>query len=190
MVSLIDLLTFIFVIDVPFLTGFFVAKDFGIWTGTGAGILSATVCVTAVVLSYRKRWQRARQRQKELSEKYRMIYRVVAVPTDANSILKAEGAEIKIGDYGWEAEPMHKDNLIYLQGLTNEWKVVWCAGFRPDQIENAGLKPRSQYFLPYSYMGPKKSRVHPCPYPVQTQQAVTLGFPNFVHLRFKRKSAG
>ena len=60
-------------------------------------------------------------------------------------VAKPDGAEIRVGDYRWEAGPIHKDGLIYLQGLTVEWTVVGHAGFRRDQIEWKTEKPSSQY---------------------------------------------
>jgi hypothetical protein len=44
-----------------------------------------------------------------------------------------------------------KHGLIYLQGLTPDWRTVWHAGFQPNQIERIGLKPSSQYdhWVPY-----------------------------------------
>lgn len=171
--TIFELLACIFVVCVSFETGNFVAKSFGAWAGIGAGVLSAVVAGIAVVALYRASGRRREERRRELRNKYPGIYRVLAIPTDASTIEKPEGADIKIGDYGWEAEPIGNDDLIYLQGLTEEWQVVWYAGFRPDQIESVGPKPRSQYDWNYSWV-----RNPPyCPFPVQKRETANMGLP-------------
>jgi hypothetical protein len=70
-----------------------------------------------------------------------------------------------------------KHGLIYLQGLTDEWGLVWRAGFRPDQVEFVGPKPVSQYdWKDFEYDGPKPTACYhwqygkprqSCPFPVQ-----------------------
>jgi len=165
-------------IAIPIITGQIVVERFGIWAGIAAGIAAfvASVLVVATFYTTTGRW--VEREQRELSEKYPSIYRVTAVPTDVDRIVKAAGADIEIGDYGWEAEPIHTDGRIYLHGLTEEWCVVWHAGFTPDQIERIGPKPRSQYYLPYSWVcaGPDAP---PCPFPVRmrTSRRNTLGYP-------------
>jgi membrane protein implicated in regulation of membrane protease activity len=174
-VTMIEMLALIFVIYIPILVGNIVAKKFGVWAGIGAGVLTAVICVTAVILFYRATGRQHEQRRRELREKYRGIYRVISVPADAKNIKGAQFAEIKIGDYGWEAElPKGKDDLIYLQGLTDKWQVVWYAGFRLDQIERVGEKPRSQYDWDYSWYG----GAPPCPYPVQKRKTTNMGLPD------------
>ena len=113
--------------------------------GDCAFAITLIICVVAVVLFYRWCWKRDRKRLQELRKKYRGIYCVLALPSEQKVVAKPDGAEIKIGDYGWEAGPNSEDALIYLQGLTAEWTVVWHAGFRPDQIEWVTEKPNSQY---------------------------------------------
>jgi membrane protein implicated in regulation of membrane protease activity len=100
MVSLFDMLALWFMIGVPIAIGMFAAKHFGLWTGIGAGLFSAIVCVAAVVISYRSRWRNTAQQRREFREKYTRIYRVLAVPTNGATTKKAQGAEIKIGDFG------------------------------------------------------------------------------------------
>jgi len=109
--TIIELLAAIFVIAVPLITGEIVARSFGRSAGFAAGILSAVASVIAVVAFYRWRGRAGEQEQRELSEKYPLVYRVIALPADTSSIVKAEGAEIEVGDYGWDAEPIHFDGL-------------------------------------------------------------------------------
>jgi hypothetical protein len=103
-------------------------------------------------------------RKRRLS-KYRQIFRVVSVPSDHQFAIKTAGASIEIGDYGWEAEPIDLDGLIYLHGLNPRWQVVWYAGFRPDQLEVVAPKPRSQYYIFPDWVNTEK--VPQCPYPVK-----------------------
>jgi hypothetical protein len=100
---------------------------------------------------------------------------VIGLPSDGTNVKKPQGAEIKIGDYGWEAEPPKgKEDLIFLQGLTAKWQVVWYAGFRSDQIESTGSKPRSQYDWDYSWL----RNAPPCPFPVQERETPSWGMPD------------
>ncbi len=146
----------------------------------GAGAITLVICVVAVVLFYRWSWKRDRKRLQELREKYRGIYRVLALPSDQKIVAKPHGAEIKIGEFGWEAGPASKDGLIYLQGLTSEWTVVWHAGFRPDEIEWVTEKPSSQYdyWVPYWAKSPPPP---PCPFPVIERATLTIGRPHHSH---------
>ena len=118
--TLIELLAVMFVVAMTGLVEESVAHRFGRWTGIGAGAVTLIICVMGVVLFYRWSWKRDRRRLQELREKYRGIYRVIALPSDQKIVAKPDGAEIKIGDCGWEAGPVSKDGLIYLQGLTVE----------------------------------------------------------------------
>jgi hypothetical protein len=173
--TLFELLAAIFVIFVPFLIGNTVTKNYGIWSGIVAGFFSAIVCIALVICLYRVQARQLKQRRDELREKYKQVYRVLALPTDKAHIKKADGSEIKIGDYGWEAVPLRNDGLIYLQGLNPQWRVVWYAGFRPDQIENITLKSQSQYDWNYTWI----NNPPPCPFPVQERKTNTMGFPPF-----------
>src|SRR5580765_1201853 len=141
------------------------------------------LCVMGVVLFYRWSWKRDRRQLQELREKYRGIYRVLALPSDQKIVAKPDGAEIKIGDYGWEAGPASKDGFICLQGLTTEWTVVWHAGFHPDQIEWVTEKPSSQYdyWVPYWAKSPP---LPPCPFPVIERATPTIGRPHHSHRYF------
>ena len=181
--TLIELLAVVFVVTVTAAIGKSVASKYGTWSGIGAGIFAASVCVVIVVIFYRWSWRRDSRRLQELRVKYRAIYRVTAVPSDPRIIIKPEGAEIKIGDYGWEAGPIHEDGLIYLQGLTLKWTVVWHAGFRPDQIERSATKPSSQY----DYWVPdwaKPPAPPPCPFPVVERETLAMGLPHHSHRYF------
>jgi hypothetical protein len=180
--TLVELLAVMFVVAMTGLVEESVAHRFGRWTGIGAGAVTLVICVIGVVLFYRWSWKLDRRRLQELREKYRGIYRVIALPSDQKIVAKPDGAEIKIGDCGWEAGPVSKDGLIYLQGLTLEWTVVWHAGFRRDQIEWITEKPSSQYdyWVPYW----AKSPPPPCPYPVIERATLTMGRPHHSHRYF------
>jgi len=111
-----------------------VRNEDGLGPALVAGGLAAPLGVWLVILFYRWTWRRDRQCLTRLREQYCTIYQVKELPSDAKSIVKPAGAEIQIGDYGWDARPHRRDGLIHLQGLTDRWQVVWHAGFRPDQI--------------------------------------------------------
>lgn len=160
-------------VGVPAAVGYVVAKNYGVWVGIGAGLLSAVPCIAATCLFYRMRWRKCARRRQECKQKYGWIYRVVALPTDETTIKKPGDAEIKVGDYGWEAVPLRKDGLIYLQGLTPQWRVVWHAGFRPDQVEKMAPKQQSQYDWDQTWL----TNAPPCPYPVQERETTTMGLP-------------
>lgn len=173
--TIIELLAAIFVISIPFLVGSTVTKSYGVWAGIVAGFFSAIVCIALVICLYRVQARQLKQRRDELRERYKQVYRVLTLPTDKTCIKKPEGSEIKVGDYGWEAVPFRNDGLIYLQGLNPQWRVVWYAGFRPDQIESIALKPQSQYDWNYTWI----RNPPPCPFPVQARETSTMGFPPF-----------
>ncbi len=181
--TLIELVAVMFVVAMTGLVEEFVAHRFGRWTGIGAGAVTLIICVMGVVLFYRWSWKLDRRRLQELREKYRGIYRVIALPSDQKIVARPDGAEIKIGDCGWEAGPVSKDGLIYLQGLTVEWALVWHAGFRRDQIEWITEKPSSQYdyWVPYWAKSPPPP---PCPYPVIERATLTMGRPHHSHRYF------
>ena len=181
--TLIEMLALTFVITVAFLIGTSVAKAYGALWGTGAGLLAGSLSVITVILFYRWAWRRDERRLQELREKYRAIYRVVAVRPEPEIIMMPEGAEIRIGDFGWEAGPIRNDGLIYLQGLTQEWTVVWHAGFRSDQIERVATKPNSQYDSWHPYWADPPP-LPPCPFPVVERETLTIGRPHHSHSYF------
>jgi len=173
--TIFDLLTLMFIVSVPLLIGQVIAIHFGVWTGIGTGVLSGIACITIIGLFHRRRWRKNARQRREYKEKYTRIYRVLTTPTDEAAIRKAHGAEIKIGDFGWEAAPLRDDGLIYLHGLNLQWRVVWYAGFCPEQIEHVTVKPQSQYDWNYTWI----HNPPPCPFPVQEHfhPTVNMGFP-------------
>lgn len=170
MVSLTDFLSFA--------APFWVAA--GVWAGVrsrhGAAWGWAAAMAAFLVAAWLVLWLRGVLRRRNerrrllLRERYRHIYRVLALPEEA---LKAEGAEVRVGDYGWEAEPLRADGRISLQGLTAGWTVVWHAGFRPEQVEQVAVKPRSQYDWDAAWL----RNPPPCDYPVIERRTRSMGFP-------------
>jgi membrane protein implicated in regulation of membrane protease activity len=175
--TLIELLAFMLIVGIAAVVYGEVRTKYGLWPAVGATALWILASALLIVLFLVWTARRDTQRLTDLRNKYRDVYRVKAMPTDPKSIVKAEGAEIQIGDYGWEACPNQRDNLIHLQGLTEDWHVVWHAGFRPDQIERVGQKPQSQYdyWVPYWAKLPAPP---PCPLPVKERNSPTLGLPH------------
>lgn len=169
--TLFELLMVIFVIGVPLGIGMNAAKAGGILIGIGTWILSMLVCLAAVAIFQIVLQRSSRRRRRKLRTKYPGVYRVLVVPDDKTCIRKPEGAAIRVGDYGWEAVPFRKDELIYLQGLTEDWLVVWYAGFGLEQVEYVGPKSRSQY--DWSDEWPKI----PCPFPVSRRETTAMGPP-------------
>jgi len=182
--TLIELLAVMFMVAITAIVGHSVATRYGTWAGIGAGFIAALTSVYLVALFYRWTWQRDRRRLQQLREKYRGVYRVLKVPAAQLSIIKPQGAEIKIGDYGWEAGPDRGDGLIYLQGLAPDWTVVWHVGFRPDELERVADKLISQYdyWAPYWAKPPPPP---PCPYPVAERETMTWGRPHLSHRYFQ-----
>lgn len=181
--TLIELLAVIFIVAMTAIVEEFVRKRGGHWSGIGAGAVTLIICVIGMVLFYRWIWKRDRKRLEELRENYRGIYRVLALPLETKIIARPDGAEIQIGDYGWEAGPVNAEGLIFLQGLTKEWTVVWHAGFRSDQIERVAEKPSSQYdvWVPYWAKSPPPP---PCPFPVIERATLAIGRPHHSHRYF------
>jgi hypothetical protein len=170
--TLIELLAVIFVVG-----AIVYANELGKSYGGNARIIIPIVgfvaaCVVVVLTYYLLGTYEERYRR-NLREKYRYIYRVIAAPDEEGKIKKHPSAVILIGDYGWEAPPLANDGLIYLQGLTAKWGVVWYAGFRPDQIEKIGLKPQSQYDWNYTW----SYNTPPCLYPIVERETQDLGWP-------------
>jgi len=178
--TLIELLAVMFIVTVTGAVGRSVAVRYGTGPGIGAGFLAALVAMFIVVLFYRWSWRKDRRRLQQLKDNYQGIYRVIAVASDQRGVMKPEGAEIRLGDFGWEAGSIRKDGLVYLHGLTVEWNVVWYAGFKPDQIERVATKPCSQYghWVPY---WANKPVLAPCPFPVLDRETPTIGRPHPSH---------
>jgi hypothetical protein len=178
--TLIEFLAFTLMLAATAIAGKTVATRYGTMAGVGAGFIAALSSVCVTILLYRWSWQRDRLRLKELREKYRGILRAIKLLSTQMSIIKPQGAEIRIGDCGWEAGPDRRDGLIYLQGLVPDWTVVWHTGFHPEQVERLAEKPNSQYdyWLPYWANSPPPP---PCPFPVAKREAMTWGRPHHSH---------
>jgi len=180
--TIIEVMAVIFIIAVSVETAKFVSLRYGKTAGIGAGLFGGMVSSAIVVLFYCWIGRQNQRRLQDVRERYTSIYRVTSPPTDEKSIKRAEGAEIRVGDYGWEAGPLlKKSGLIYLQGLRVDWRVVWHAGFRPDQIEKVTQKPCSQYdrWIPYWVKGPAPP---PCPFPILERKTPAMGLPHNRHL--------
>lgn len=154
-----------------------VSATHGTWWGIAAASAAGLLSVVLVALFYRlasRLDERALQRARA---KYRDIYRVIAIPTDPTVIVMPAGAEIRVGDYGWEAGPSRNDGLIYLQGLTPDWTVVWHLGFHRDEIEKVSAKTHSQYDAWHPYWAAPPP-LPPCPFPVLERETMTAGRPD------------
>lgn len=179
--SLIELLAGIFIVfaTVVYASAMYkvVCGELELGLAAVASLLEVLAVILLFVLFLRWTWRQNKRRLTELRENYRNIYQIKVLPTDAKSIVKPEGAEIQIGDYGWDAKPNRRDGLIHLQGLTTRWQVVWHAGFRPEQIEKVAVKPASQYdyWSPYWAKPPPPP---PCPFPVRERNTPTMGLPH------------
>ena len=176
-------------------------KAFGLWFGLlvlypAVGIsaiymvdahfgASARVMVGVIIfagffayLRWLYRWadQISARRRVEIRENYRGIYRVKGAPSSQWCWLKEN---IQVGDYAWERPPWRRDGLIYLQGLQEQWGVVWMAGFRPDDVEFVTTKPVSEYdWREFDYDGPRPRAPYnwgmakaksQCPFAVNTE---------------------
>jgi len=176
--TLIELLAVIFIVALATAAYDTVTKSHGIGMRIAAASIGGAVGFGIVALFYRWSWKRNKARLGKLRADYGGIYRVSAVPQDNQPTIMLEGAEIRAGDYGWEAAPLAnaKNGLIYLQGLTPDWRTVWHAGFHPDQIKRIGLKPSSQYdhWVPYWVKTPPD----PCPFPIQPRETPSMERPH------------
>ncbi len=181
--TLIELLAVIFVISATMVTWQAVATTYGPWWGIGAAFSSGSLSVITVVLFYRWTWRRDERGLQIARDKFREIYRVTAMPTDPRVIVMPAGAEIRVSDFGWEAGPTRNDGLIYLQGLTLDWDVVWHAGLHPDDIEKVGKKPYSQYDSWHPFWADPPP-LPPCPFPVVERETMTIGRPHHSHSYF------
>lgn len=164
-------------------------ERFGVWARTPGGLV--ILAAFAVYLRYLWRlFDRMQRRARERARsEYTGIYRVVGALADTSGLGWREGLQVRTGDYGWEAQPPGRNGLLYLEGLTEDWGVLWYAGFEPWQVEYVCPKPVSQYdWEDFEYAGPKaRARYHwghckplsPCPYPVprRAPKGVSLMFP-------------
>jgi hypothetical protein len=144
-----------------------------------SALVVAAVSVALFIFAHISGRKKERGQDTMLLAKYPSIYRVITLPSAGQCILKAEGASVEVGDCGWEAEPVCQNGLIYLHGLNDQWQVVWYAGFRPEEVEVVGPKPRSQYYI-FPYW--RKNNIPQCPFPVKqfkhgTYRTAHFGFP-------------
>jgi hypothetical protein len=138
-----------------------------------------------IFLKYWYRWidHFQMRRRAYIRDVYRGIYRVKVLPVSKWTWLKEN---IKTGDYGWEMEAAQKDDLIYLHGLNDQWRVVWIGGFRREDLEYVGLKPVSEYdWREFDYDGPRPTSIYsrveskaktPCPFPVNMDGRAIVRF--------------
>lgn len=152
----------------------------GVHFGSGARVVVGLIVFAGyfVYLRWMYRWAdkiSARARA-EIRERYRGIYRVKGAPSSQWSWLKEN---IRVGDFGWQRPAWRRDGLIYLQGLQEQWGVVWMAGFRPEDVEFVTAKPVSEYdWRDFEYDGIKPRAPYnwgiskakqPCPFAVDTE---------------------
>jgi hypothetical protein len=114
------------------------------------------------------------RRSIKMLQRYPGVYLVRSLPSELVGLI-ANGSFVQVGDYGWEAEPLRHDGLIYLHGLGDDWNIQWYAGVSYEQIEFVCNKPWLQYDVPYSW----HSRPPQCPYVVKSQveRKQSLGLP-------------
>ena len=186
-----EVMAAIIAVYLPLMLGFVVGHHHGVLSGILAGTCAGAVGGLFVRWFYVWSARRFQQEILELETKYPSVYRILAVPNGLPCV-KADGVEVLPGDYGWEAEPILNDGRIYLQGLTLEWRVAWHAGFEASQIELICQKPRTQYYLPYSWIC-AGGKPPPCLFPVGQSPANDLGFPqrtDFPYIQGVRFRAG
>ena len=180
--SCVELVAAVFLFGATIVVWTILAPRFGSVVGAGGSAVTAALCWLVIYKFYLWSAQKRVHELQELEESYPGVYRINHVPTNLPCVI-ADGAQIQVGDYGWEAESFASDEFIYLQGLTEGWEVVWHAAFRPEHVEWAGEKPRTQYYLPYAWVC-AGATPPPCPFPVQDASEKSLGFPQRVLLPF------
>src|SRR5579862_5451506 len=95
------------------LAGQIVASKHGTWAGIGLGISSgAAVVGVFILLRWANQHYYVQPRRRQLRDRYRYIYKVIALPGNLIDVRKPIGAELVVGDYGWEAPPLKKDGLL------------------------------------------------------------------------------
>lgn len=183
--TLIELLAVMFIMTPATVAYATVTRGHGIGMGIVAAFIGGAVGFGIVAFFYRWSWERDKAKLGKLRADYGGIYRVLTGPHDNQPTIMLEGAEIRTGDYGWEAAPLpaKKDGLVYLQGLTPDWRTVWHAGFHPNEIERICPKPSSQYdhWVPYRVKAP----TDPCPFPIQPRETPSMERPHHSGLYFQ-----
>jgi hypothetical protein len=161
--------------------------------GTGSRVAVGLLCLALFLflLKYLGRFMTevSARRRDEARRLYKSIYRVNALPGAGRGVCLDR---LKAGDYGWECRPWINDGLLYLQGLNEQWGVVWIAGFRPEEVEFVCEKPFSQYdWASLEYAGSRPRAPYHwgsakcltgCPFAVATpagkqNQPVRLSYP-------------
>ncbi|WP_373649754.1 prepilin-type N-terminal cleavage/methylation domain-containing protein [Schlesneria sp. DSM 10557] len=145
-----------------------------IGVATGSVVMATLLWCTRCLF-----WFWGQQKEKEIREfnaGISGIYQVVQLPDDSQISELSAGATISIGDYGWKSESRDEEELVYLHGLTDSWGVAWCCGFKPEQIRYVCSKPRSQYYLPISWIK-DQSNAPLCPFPIKCQGGGEYDFP-------------
>jgi hypothetical protein len=174
--TLIELLAVMLIVVLATAAYVTATKNHGMGMGIAAAVAGGMVGFAIIAFFYCWAGRREKMRLAKLRADYVWIYRVLAVPGNDQPTIMLEGAEIRVGDHGWEAAPLVENGLIYLQGLTPDWRTVWHAGFRPDQIERVGPKPSSQY----DHWVPDwaKPQPVPCPFPIQSRESPSMNRPH------------
>jgi len=113
--TLIELLAVMFIVAFVTAVHEAVRAKHGQGSALVASLLAVFVGALLVILFCRWTWSRNKRRLSQLRENYRSIYQVKELPSETKSIVKPAGAEIQIGDFGWDARPSRRDGLIHLQ---------------------------------------------------------------------------
>jgi hypothetical protein len=66
------------------------------------------------------------------------IYRVLILPELDNIRWVQNGFHIRVTDFGWDVDAYPESPLIHLTGYRWDWKTIWYADFRRDQVELIG----------------------------------------------------
>ena len=73
------------------------------------------------------------------------IYRVLSVPPPERIWSLKSGHVVQAGDYGWSAPSLSSSGasgeVVSLEGLGDDYKLVWMADFLPSEVEYAAVKP-------------------------------------------------
>lgn len=180
--SCVEVIVSLLIISTSIIVWYALSRRVGLVVAVAGVAASVALCMLGARAFYTWAGRLGEHERRDLEERYPNVYRVIAVPPHGPCVI-AEGAKVAIGDYGWEAEPINNDGALYLQGLTEEWTVAWYAGFQPDHVELIGKKPRSQYFLPYSWIC-VGANPPICPFPVLHAPDKSLGFPQRIDFPF------
>src|SRR5580692_1282315 len=88
--TLIELLMVIFIVALATVAYETVRTKHGPWPAAAASAMAILAGVLLVIFFYRWSWNRDKRQLTELRDKYRTIYQVKALPTDAGSVVKPE----------------------------------------------------------------------------------------------------